>query len=291
MTQDTFNNAAGILLDEFPYIRIGNAPRPLLIIPGAEVNNADSGWLIQRAMRAAFRRFARDHSVYIVHRKRGLPASYSIAEMAADYARVLRAITPNDEAAQVIGFSTGGLIAQHLAAQSPELIERLVLVVTGVRLSPEGRGLVEHWRALAQAQRWVELTTAMSEVLLTGEPSKRLLRGFMRLFGRLLVSPPEHSEDFIVTMNADLAHDTTTLLPTLRMPTLVLGGEIDPFFPVPLLQETAELIPNAMLKVYMGAGHGLTKTHKRRFEDDVLTFLAPAAPPLQRRVSKNVPTE
>src|SRR5262245_29070781 len=276
MTEDTFNNTAGLLLDEFPYIRIGNGPRPLLIIPGAEVNNAEPGFLTRQAMRAAFSRLARDHSVYIVHRKRGLPAAYSTTDMAADYARVLRAITPSGTAAQVIGFSTGGLIAQHLAVQSPELIERLVLVVTGVRLSPQGRGLVERWRALAEAQQWIELTTAMSEILLTGETSKRLLRGFMRLFGRLLVSPPEHPQDFLATMNADLAHDTSALLPTLRMPTLVLAGDLDPFFPAPLLQETADLIPNAALIVYAGAGHGLTKTHKRRFEDDVLAFLAPS---------------
>jgi pimeloyl-ACP methyl ester carboxylesterase len=277
MTKDTSGVAAGLLLDAFPYVRIGAGPRPLLIIPGAEVNNAEPGFLAQQAIGLAFRRFAGDYSVYIVHRKRGLPAAYSIADMAADYARVLRAITPHGEAAHVMGLSTGGLIAQHLAAQSPELIERLVLVITGVLLSLDGRQLVQQWRALAQAQRWVELTTEMSAVLVTGAASKRLLRGFMWLFGRLAVSPPEYPDDFIVTMNADLAHDTTALLPTLRVPALVLGGDRDPFFPAPLLEETAGLIPQAMLKVYAGAGHGLPKTHKQRFEDDVLGFLAPGA--------------
>jgi pimeloyl-ACP methyl ester carboxylesterase len=285
MTEQTGNLTAGLLLDAFPYLRIGSGPRPLLIIPGAKMNNADSGLLVRKAMRLAFGRFARDHSVYIVDRKRGLPASYSTAEMAADYARVLRAITPNGETAHVIGFSTGGLIAQHLAAQAPDLIERLVLAVTGVRLSPDGRNVVEQWRALAQAQQWVELTTAMSEVLVMGEASKRLLRGFMRLFGSLIVSPPQYPNDFIVTMNADLEHDATALLPTLRMPTLVLAGDMDPFFSTALLEETAELLPNAVLKVYAGAGHGLTKTHKQRFEDDVLGFLTPTAAPLTARIA------
>lgn len=280
MNTATSGITAGLLLDEYPYIRIGSGPRPLLIIPGAEVNNAEPGFLTRQTLGAAFRRFTADHTVYIVHRKRGLPTGYSTADMAADYARVLGAITPNGETAHVIGFSTGGLIAQHLAAQAPERIEKLALVVTGVRLSPEGRHLVEQWRALAQARRWTELTTAMSEVLITGETSKRLLRGFMRLFGGLLVSPPEHPEDFIVTMDADLAHDTRALLTTLRMPTLVLAGGLDPFFSVPLLQETAGLIPNARLVIYEGAGHGLTKTHKRRFEDDVLAFLNPAITPV-----------
>lgn len=276
MTTETGYGASGLLLGEMPYIRIGTASRPLLIIPGAEAGNAEPSWLTRQAMRIAFGNFARDHSVYIVHRKRGLPAGYSTADMAADYARVLSAITPPGAHAHVIGFSTGGLIAQHLAAQAPEFIEKLVLVVTGARLSQEGRALVEQWRELARAQQWVALTTAMSEILIPGEAKRRLLRGFMRVFGSLLVDPPSYTDDFIITMDADLAHDTSALLPTLKMSTLVLGGEHDPFFPAPLLEQTAAAIPDAVLRVYAGAGHGLMKLHKRRFEDDVLAFLLPA---------------
>jgi pimeloyl-ACP methyl ester carboxylesterase len=57
------------------------------------------------------------------------------------------------------------------------------------------------------------------------------------------------------------------------MPTLVLAGDRDPFFSTSLLQETAAAIPDARLVIYDGVGHGLTKLHKRRFEEDVLSFL------------------
>jgi pimeloyl-ACP methyl ester carboxylesterase len=200
--------------------------------------------------------------------------------MAADYARVLKAISPNADPVSVMGLSTGGLIAQHLAAQAPELLDRLVLVVTAARLSPEGRDLVLEWRSLAARQQWTALTTAMIDVLVTSVRSKRFIHGVMGLLGWLIVKPPQHPEDFIVTMDAVLAHDTTTLLPTLRMPTLVLSGDLDPFFPASLLHETAALLPNAVLKVYQGAGHGLTKLHKRRFERDVLAFLADRFAPI-----------
>jgi hypothetical protein len=39
MTEQPAGLAAGLLLDAFPYLRIGSGPRPLLIIPGAEANN------------------------------------------------------------------------------------------------------------------------------------------------------------------------------------------------------------------------------------------------------------
>ena len=49
MTAQTSGIASGLLIDEFPYIRMGNRPRPLLIIPGAEVNNAEPGFLLNGA--------------------------------------------------------------------------------------------------------------------------------------------------------------------------------------------------------------------------------------------------
>ena len=281
MTIETAHQATGLLLGDMPYVRIGNGPRPLLIIPGAEAGTGDTGWLSRQALRLAFNRYARAHSVYIVQRKRGLPLGYTTADMATDYARALQALVPSGRRAYVIGFSTGGLIAQHLAAQAPALIDRLVLVVTAARLSAEGRRLVQQWRALALARQWVALASAMSEVLLEGAASKRLLRGFMRVFGSLLVAPPPYADDFVITMEADLAHDATALLPALTMPTLVLGGEHDPFFPAPLLEQTAAALPNAVLRVYAGAGHGLMKLHKRRFDDDVLAFLTATALPAE----------
>jgi hypothetical protein len=46
----------------------------------------------------------------------------------------------------------------------------------------------------------------------------------------------------------------------------------DFFYPERILRETAERIPDATLRLYDGVGHPVGKTHKRRFEDDVLAF-------------------
>jgi pimeloyl-ACP methyl ester carboxylesterase len=47
----------------------------------------------------------------------------------------------------------------------------------------------------------------------------------------------------------------------------------DFFYPDPIVRETAERIPQATLRLYDGVGHAVSKTHKRRFEDDVLGLL------------------
>ena len=262
----------GLLLDAFPYIRIGSGPHNLLVIPGTQVDNVDPGWVVKQTYRAAFATLARGHTLYLVNRKRNLPPDYTGADMAADYVRVLREIGP----ARVLGLSGGGLIAQHVALQAPELVEKLALVVAAARLSDEGRRFAELLIALAEAERWVDIEAELAAGLFVGRGSQRVMRGLMRTVGKLFVSPPRYGHDFITTMRADLAFDSRPLLPALRVPTLVLGGSLDPFFPAPLLREAASLIPNATLRIYEGAGHGLVKMQKRRFENDVLAFLAPS---------------
>ena len=52
-----------------------------------------------------------------------------------------------------------------------------------------------------------------------------------------------------------------------------LARGADFFYPDPIVRETAERIPQATLRLYDGVGHAVSKTHKRRFEDDVMGFV------------------
>lgn len=62
-------------------------------------------------------------------------------------------------------------------------------------------------------------------------------------------------------------------LPNLRLPTLILQGDADVSAPLELTgRKTAALLPNAQLKVYAGAPHGLIYTHKDQVNEDLLTF-------------------
>lgn len=58
------------------------------------------------------------------------------------------------------------------------------------------------------------------------------------------------------------------------MPTLVIHGDDDQIVPLDSSgKASAALIRNAQLIVYPGAPHGLTDTHKARFNQDLLDFL------------------
>ena len=270
MTTKKLATETGTFSGEFPYVRAGDGPENLMILPGITLQNEPPSRLDAWTYRLGFGRFARGHTVYVVKRKRGMPPGYTTRDMAADYGRVLeQELGPS----HVMGFSTGGSIAQYVALDRPELVGNLVLVVTASRMSEAGRETCERWQRLARERRWRDLRADMASATVTSETNKRLAGTFMKVLGGLMLGTPSDPSDFLATLEADLGHDTTARLPELSAPTLIIGGGDDPFFPEPLLRETAGKIPDAELRVYEGVGHGVPKERKRRYEDDALAFL------------------
>ena len=261
----------GTFLGEFPYVRIGNGQENLVILPGLTLENEPPNRTAEWTYRLGFGRFARDYTLYVINRRRGMPSGYTTEDMAKDCARVLeQEIGPS----HLMGFSTGGDIAQYVTLDYPASVRSLILIVSACRLSEAGRGICERWRALARESRWRELRADMASVAVSGETNKRFARAFIRVFGGLVFRVPSDPSDFLTTLDADLRHDTAGQLGGVSAPTLVIGGTEDPFFSEGLLRETAEKVPDATLRLYEGVGHGVPKERKRRYEEDTLEFLA-----------------
>jgi non-heme chloroperoxidase len=68
--------------------------------------------------------------------------------------------------------------------------------------------------------------------------------------------------------------DFTEDLKKFDVPTLILHGDDDQIVPIGTAAIAgAKLVKNSILKVYSGAPHGLTDTHKDQLNDDLLEFL------------------
>jgi pimeloyl-ACP methyl ester carboxylesterase len=252
---------------ELPHARIAGGPRTLVVLEGLTLENkAPTGralWLL----RWAYKRYTRDYTIYQVARRPGLPAGYTTRDMADDYARWIKGRL--DGPVDVIGFSTGGEIAQYFAADHGELVGRLVLSDTGYRLGQDAKLLLRAARDKATQGGAAQAQADIANHIDFG----RLGQGVVKLLGKRLMKEPDDASDYIATIEADLGHDATDALSRILAPTLVIAGSRDFFFPDPIVRETAQRIPQATLRLYDGVGHAVSKTHKRRFENDVLDFL------------------
>ena len=70
------------------------------------------------------------------------------------------------------------------------------------------------------------------------------------------------------------ATDFTEDLKKFDKPTLIVHGDDDQIVPIDAAgRASKKLVPHAVLKVYEGAPHGLSDTHKDRLNQDMLAFL------------------
>jgi non-heme chloroperoxidase len=68
--------------------------------------------------------------------------------------------------------------------------------------------------------------------------------------------------------------DFTEDLKKFSVPTLIVHGDDDQIVPIDAAgRASAKLVENSTLKVYKGAPHGLTQTHKDELNADLIAFL------------------
>lgn len=170
----------------------------------------------------------------------------SIAELAR---QVLATAPPRFALA---GFSFGGYVAQEIARQAAQRIERLALLDTSFRADTPAR--------IAQRR------SANRSVSLPGEfrgMTERLLPSFVAaerlhdtvLAQRINAMTLRQGRDVFVRQNAMLRADGAAVLRGLTCPVLVLCGRHDVLTPPALHAEMAALMPQAQRVVVEDSGH------------------------------------
>ena len=238
-----FYQAAGgavkIGATDMDYITFGYGKKALVMLPGlGDALKTVKGTAIPFAM--MYKLFAKDYKVYVFSRKNQLPDTYSIREMAHDQAQALRLL--NIEAACVMGISQGGMIAQHLAIDFPQLVEKLVLAVTVSQPNETIQPVVQRWLCMARANDYRQLFIDTAEK----SYSEKRLKQYRMLYPLLArISKPKTLERFITQATACLAHNAYNELEAIRCPTLVIGGEADAIAGAAASQEIAAKIKGA----------------------------------------------
>ncbi len=155
--------------------------------------------------------------------------------------------------ADVLGVSFGGVLAQEIAHQSPDRVERLVLCATGPGLGgvPGSPRVLRHM-ATPHRYRSPEYAAAIAGTLYGGDARVDPAR-HAAMTGRF-VRPPSWF-GYLSQLYAIAGWSSLPWLCRLAVPTLVMHGDDDPIVPLVNGRILAALLPEARLHVVEGGGH------------------------------------
>jgi pimeloyl-ACP methyl ester carboxylesterase len=197
------------------------------------------------------------------------PGPYTVTDMAEDAVAVLDAA--GLRTAHVIGTSLGGMIAQEVALDFPDRVDRLVLACT----TPGGPGAYamprQTVRLLEEAQSLepqVALRRFVANALAPGAPEELV----ERIYSYRQAQRPDPA-GWHAQGAAGAGFDASERLGAIAAPTLVLHGTADGVVDPRNSELLAERIPDARLDWFEGCGHLFFWEQPDRFVEVVTEFL------------------
>ncbi len=196
---------------------------------------------------------------------------YTMELFADDCAGLLQALRI-EQPIVVGGLSMGGYIALAFTRKYPQRVAGLILAATRAGSdSPEGKANREKAAALAKASG----ASAIADSMLPKMLSPKTFTTKPDLAASVLDMMRATSVSGIVGALLGMKDrpDSTSFLPHMQMPALLLHGEDDQIIPLTDMQLMAEALPNAQLRVIPDAGHLLNMEQPDSFNREVRDFL------------------
>lgn len=233
------------------YYEIEGKGPPLVLIRGLSRSMRYWG-AAQKELEKEFTVLAYDH--------RGMGRSaingrgFLLPDLARDLAELIAHV--GWEKANVFGLSLGGMVAQHLALDHPHRVDKLALASTWAGGKAAVFPSIKSLAILA-------VGGALPPKVAVRVQAPRLMSpGFVKANKHvpdewvpyLIEEPPAKHVIFRQALSGAL-HDATARLPSMKAPTLVVGGSADRLISVENCRHLATLIPNARLEIFDGVGH------------------------------------
>lgn len=260
------NGSVRVGSSEMDYISFGTGNKNLIMLPGL-----GDGLYTVRGKALVFSMmysiYAKDFTVYVFSRKNHLQEGYSTREMAKDHAEAMNVLGISE--ADVLGISQGGMIAQYLAIDHPELVRKLILAVTSAKPNDMIREVVGTWIEMAMQGKYKDLMIDTAEK----SYSERYLKKYRRIYpfiGR--IGRPKSFERFLIQAASCISHSAYAELSKIVCPTLVIGGDCDKIVGTTAASAIAEGICQSELLIYNGLGHGAYEEAKD-FNEQIMDFL------------------
>lgn len=243
------NGTVPIGSTEICYASFGFGNKVLILLPGLSdgLATVDGKALL---LAAPYKLFFKDYTLFMFSRKNNLPDNYSIREMADDQAEAMRKL--GIEKASVLGVSEGGMIAQYLAIDHADLIEKLVIGVSAPNANDTVHSVVEAWIGLAKQENHKQLMIDTAEK----SYSEAYLKKYRIIYPVIgWIGKPKNYHRFLINANAILHFDCFDDLKKITCPTLIIGGGADQIVGPSASYEMHEQIRGSELYMYEKFGH------------------------------------
>ena len=245
------------------YITFGSGRKPLVMIQGLNTRGIRGS---AAALAWMYRRFAKDYTVYLFDRREDLPEGVTVRELAADTAAAMDALGLRK--ADIFGVSQGGMMAQYLAIDRPDLVNRMVLAVTAARSNSTVESVIGRWIDLTERGEIKALVADMAEKMY----SESYLRRYRPMLPLLTVlQKPRDVPRFVNLAKACLTCEAYGELDQVRCPVLVIGGGQDKIVGAAAARELGEKL-GCPVHVYETLGHAAYEEAKD-FNERVYRFL------------------
>ncbi len=199
---------------------------------------------------------------------------YSIKLFAEDAFGLLKAL--NIEKAHILGISMGGMIAQELAINHPEIVEKLILAATtpgGAKSVLPSDQLVEQLRNPpidVRPEIWVQIMLSLTYT----SNFRRKNKDYIKDISKKMMIAPTPPETFKRQVRATMTHNTARRLKSMNIPTLLLHGKKDLMLPWENSNVMHSLIPNSEVVLYENCGHHVFSHEPEVVIKKILEFLS-----------------
>ena len=237
------------------YQVVGEGPLDLVFVPGA-ISHLEHQW--DEPLQAAFFRRVASYCRLIRFDKRGSGLSDRVERMPTieermdDVRTVMDAV--GSERAAILGLSEGGPMGVVFAASHPDRASQLILWNTFARMlwtpgaADESRQQIVDAMLRLFKEEWG--TGKFLEAFVPTAAADPSFRDWWGRFERLAMSPGSALE----AMRVNLEIDVRAILPSVRVPTLVIRNEGDTF-PREMQRYLADQIPDARSVELPGSDH------------------------------------
>lgn len=241
-----------------PFLRFGDG-EPLVFIHG--LGEVKEGWNNQFE-------FADQYDLIIPdlrgHGENNTTEKISITHFAQDIINLLSEL--EIESAHICGLSMGGMVAQEIYRQAPQMCRSLILVSTFHYFPKHLAKLILNYRKARALSNNPSIPNNIASRISLNSWKGNVTEDFFKFY------KPNH-EVFLKSVKACLEVNNVNLLPKIKVPTLIMGSQYDSVLPIWMQLLMHKKIRHSEFVIVRNTGHIAKLEQKEAFNRILRNFL------------------